>query len=83
MVSDTTLAGPLRCGLSHASFRVRLPGESGTAVTGEVGREEAEPLSDMEESSGPKLRVSKRHARMSTESGLSDRLQNAVTRRVG
>ena len=50
MVSDTTLAGPLRCGLSHASLRVRLLGESGTAVTGEVGREEVEPLSDMERS---------------------------------
>jgi hypothetical protein len=41
------LAGPLRCGLSHVSLRVRLLGESGTAVTGEVGREEAESLSDM------------------------------------
>ena len=48
MASDTTLAGPLRDWLSHASLRVRLVGESGTAVRGEVGREEIEPLSDME-----------------------------------
>ena len=47
MVSDVTLAGPFRDGLSHASFRMRLVGESGTAVRGEVGREETEPLSDM------------------------------------
>ena len=42
-----TLAGPLRCGLSRTSLRMRLRGESGTAVTGEVGREEIEPFSDM------------------------------------
>lgn len=60
VVSDTTLAGPLRCKLSHASLRVRLLGESGTAVTGEVGREETEPDSDMERGDEE---VSRRHAR--------------------
>ena len=58
MVSDTRLAGPLRCGWSHASLRVRLLGESGTAVTGEVGREDTEPLSDMERGGEE---VSRRH----------------------
>lgn len=43
-----TLAEPLRFGLSHASLRMRFVGESGTAVTGEDGREEVEPFSDME-----------------------------------
>lgn len=60
MVSDTTLAGPFRDGLSHASLRMRLAGESGTAVRGEVGREEAESLSDME---GEETFSSGRHAR--------------------
>lgn len=59
MVSDTTLAGPLRCGLSQASLRVRLLGESGIAVTGEVGREDEESLSDMER--GEVVEVSRRH----------------------
>ena len=40
---------------------MRFVGESGTAVTGEVGREDIEPFSDMERGGG--VQLSRRHAR--------------------